>query len=76
MKKVSYFLSHPIQYQTPLLQKIEKIKGIDLEVIYFTDHTINGLDKQFGRKIKWDIPLLEGYNYFFLKNFSRKLAVS
>jgi len=27
-------------------------------------------DSGFGRKIKWDIPLLDGYRFKFLKNFS------
>ncbi len=76
MKKVSYFLSHPIQYQTPLLQRLAKLEGMDLEVVYFTDHTIGGLDTQFGIEVKWDIPLLEGYQYRFLKNYARNPAVS
>jgi glycosyltransferase involved in cell wall biosynthesis len=76
MKKIAYFLSHPIQYQTPLFQKFDKIKAIDFEVIYFTDHTLGGLDRQFGINISWDIPLLEGYKYQFLKNHARNPAVS
>jgi glycosyltransferase involved in cell wall biosynthesis len=30
------------------------------------------MDKQFGVKIKWDIPLLDGYEYKFFKNYSWK----
>ncbi|MCW8896629.1 MAG: glycosyltransferase family 4 protein [Flavobacteriales bacterium] len=75
-KKVAYFLSHPIQYQTPLLQKLNTLENIDLQVIYFTDHTIGGLDRQFGINVTWDIPLLNGYNYIFLKNYAKKPAVS
>lgn len=77
MKKVSYFLSHPIQYQSPLLKYLySNLKNIDLEVVYFTDHTLGGLDRQFGLNVKWDVPLLEGYKYKFLKNYSLKPAVS
>jgi len=76
MKKIAYFLSHPIQYQTPLFQKINKIKNIDFEVIYFTNHTLGGLDKQFGINVTWDIPLLNGYKYRFLKNYATTPAVS
>ena len=75
-KKVTYFLSHPIQYQTPLLQKLNTVEKIDLQVIYFTDHTIGGLDRQFGINVTWDIPLLSGYNYIFLKNYAKNPAVS
>ena len=77
MKKVSYFLSHPIQYQTPMLQYLnENLDSVDLEVVYFTKHTLGGLDRQFGVKINWDIPLLRGYKFTFLKNYSLKPAVS
>jgi glycosyltransferase involved in cell wall biosynthesis len=76
MKKIAYFLSHPIQYQTPLFQRLHKSDDIDLEVLYFTDHTLGGLDSQFGINIKWDIPLLEDYNYQFIKNTAKNPAVS
>lgn len=76
MIKVTYILSHPIQYISPLLQMLEADSSIQLKVCYFTDHTIGGLDRQFGQKIKWDIPLLEGYQYYFLKNYSPRPAVS
>lgn len=48
----------------------------DFEVVYFTNHTLGGLDKQFGVNVDWDVPLLEGYKYVFLKNYSWKPAVS
>jgi len=77
MKKVSYFLSHPIQYQTPLIQNLHKnLEGIELDVVYFANHTIGGYDKQFGINVKWDIPLLHGYNFHFLKNYSPRPSVS
>jgi hypothetical protein len=44
------------------------VEGIDLTVYYFTQHTLKGVDRQFGKEIEWDIPLLEGYKYQFLKN--------
>ncbi len=76
MIKITYVLSHPIQYISPLLQMLEADSSIQLKVCYFTDHTIGGLDRQFGQKIKWDIPLLEGYDYHFVKNYSPQPAVS
>lgn len=65
--KVLYFLSHPIQYFSPLLKKLAEV--VDLEVYYFSDSSIKGgLDKGFGKNVTWDIPLLEGYSSSFLKN--------
>lgn len=73
--KIAYFLSHPIQYFSPLL--VEMSKQFDLHVYYFSDASIKGnMDKGFGQKVKWDIPLLEGYQYTFLKNFSPRKSLS
>jgi glycosyltransferase involved in cell wall biosynthesis len=69
-KKVIYFLSHPIQYFSPLLKALSK--EIDIEVYYFSDASVRGsIDKEFGEKVKWDLPMLEGYKYKFLKNYVR-----
>jgi glycosyltransferase involved in cell wall biosynthesis len=68
-KKIAYFLSHPIQYFSPLLK--EMAKEFDLHVCYFSDPGAKGsIDKGFGQAIKWDVPLLEGYDYTFIKNYS------
>jgi glycosyltransferase involved in cell wall biosynthesis len=50
-----------------------KQPDIDLLVLYCTDENVKGhIDQGFGVQVKWDIPLLEGYNYQFLKNNSWK----
>src|SRR5687768_16514829 len=73
--KVSYFLSHPIQYFSPLLREIAKV--FDLQVYYFSDTSIKGhLDSGFGQNIKWDIPLLDGYKAIFLRNLSFRQSLS
>lgn len=73
--KISYYLSHPIQYFSPLLQLMAK--EFDLQVYYFSDASIKGnYDVGFNQKVKWDIPLLEGYKYTFLKNISIRESLS
>jgi glycosyltransferase involved in cell wall biosynthesis len=70
-KKITYFISHPIQYFSPLFRELGKV--VDLEVYYFSNASIKGQkDAGFGKTIKWDTPLLEGYTSFFLKNYGRK----
>ena len=67
--KLAYFVSHPIQYQAPLLKKISAEKNIDLHVFFLTNPaTQNHTDKGFNTKIKWDTPLLDGYQYTFLNS--------
>lgn len=75
MKKISYFLSHPIQYQSPLLREFSERDFCDFEVAYFHNN-VGKQDSQFGKEIIWDIPLLEGYKHVFLKNHSKSPGVS
>jgi glycosyltransferase involved in cell wall biosynthesis len=65
--RVAYFVSHPIQYQAPLLRRIAQEPDIDLTVFYSSDLSVRGYkDAGFGVHVQWDIPLLEGYKYEFL----------
>ena len=67
---IIYFLSHPIQYISPLLQELSKETNLD--VYYYSDISIKGgVDKGFGKNIVWDLPLLQGYKSSFLKNLSK-----
>lgn len=64
------FASHPIQYQAPLFRALAARPEIDLEVCFYCRWGVEQhLDPQFGVPVAWDIPLLEGYRYRFLKNF-------
>lgn len=75
-KRFIFLLSHPIQYFSPLFQLIAKNSDFDLLVLYCSDENVKGhIDKGFGVEVKWDIPLLEGYNYKFLQNISWKPSI-
>ena len=68
--QVAAYLSHPIQYFAPLFREIAKDQSIDLVVYYGSLCGIQDrLDKGFGKKVSWDIPLLGGYNHKFIKGF-------
>jgi glycosyltransferase involved in cell wall biosynthesis len=76
MQRIIFLNSHPIQYFAPLYQQIAKDTDFNLEVLYCSDETLQGAtDKQFGVQFKWDIPLLEGYKYIFLRNASRSPSI-
>lgn len=71
MKKLAIFMSHPIQYQVPLLVKLDAKVDINTHTFFFWDFGVNEtFEGDFGRKIKWDIPILDGYAHSFLKNYS------
>ncbi len=65
--RLAYFVTHPIQYQAPLLRRIAQERDINLTVFFSSDISVRGyVDKGFGIRVQWDTPLLEGYKYEFL----------
>jgi glycosyltransferase involved in cell wall biosynthesis len=65
--RLAYLVSHPIQYQAPLLRCISREPDIDLTVFFGSDFSVRGYkDEGFGVGVKWDVPLLDGYRHEFL----------
>lgn len=65
--RLAYFVTHPIQYQAPLLRRIAQEADIDLKVFFSSDVSVRGyIDQGFGVRVEWDTPLLEGYEHEFL----------
>ena len=47
--RIAYLVSHPIQYQVPLLRRIAQEPDIDLTVLFGSDFSVRGYeDKGFG----------------------------
>lgn len=60
--RVAYLVTHPIQYQAPLLRMIAADRDVHLETFFATDFSARAFhDPEFGRAVEWDVPLLEGY---------------
>ncbi|MBS1798992.1 MAG: glycosyltransferase family 4 protein [Acidobacteria bacterium] len=66
--RLAYLVTHPIQYQAPLLRRIAQEPDIDLTAFFGSDFSIRGYnDVGFGGVgVKWDVPLLGGYKHEFL----------
>lgn len=65
--RLAYLVSHPIQYQAPLLRRIALEPEIDLTVFFGSDFSLRSYrDEGFGVDVAWDVPLLEGYRHEFL----------
>ena len=65
--KVAYLVSHPIQYQAPLLRRISQEPDIELMVFFGSNFSVREyVDKGFGVDVKWDVPLVDGYGHEFL----------
>ena len=62
MIKLAYLVSHPIQYQAPLLRLISEHPDIDLTVFFCSNISIDRfVDPEFRHAISWDTPIVEGY---------------
>ena len=67
--RVLFVTSHPVQYQAPLFRRLAADPRIESHVVYATlKGAERALDPDFGAEIKWDIPLLDGYEWKEAKN--------
>ncbi|WP_295667814.1 glycosyltransferase family 4 protein [uncultured Mucilaginibacter sp.] len=72
MKKLAIISTHPIQYYAPVFQLMYKRAKLDIKVFYtWGEASAHKFDPGFKKKIKWDIPLLEGYPYEWAENTSK-----
>lgn len=74
MKKLAIITTHPIQYNAPLFALLTARGRVELKVFYTWGEDVlkAKYDPGFQRVVNWDIPLLEGYNYAFVKNTAAK----
>ena len=71
MIRLAIITTHPIQYNAPLFKLLSERSKIQIKIFYTWGETaLNKFDPGFGKNIEWDIPLLNGYEYSFVKNIS------
>ena len=69
--RIAFVSSHPVPYHVPTYRELAALPGVDLEVLYLHEHGVSEtFDVGFGRAVKFDVPLLEGYRYRFLRNLA------
>lgn len=69
--KLAILATHPIQYQAPLFRALAAHPELDVKVYFCArDGAAEYFDAGFGRRVQWDVPLLEGYDHEFLPNWS------
>ena len=68
-KKLAIVTTHPIQYQVPLFKKITYLNKFEADVYFASKQGLRSkyIDKEFKKKINWNIDLTSGYKYFFSK---------
>jgi glycosyltransferase involved in cell wall biosynthesis len=72
--KLAIVCSHPIQYYAPVFRRHAHSESVLPRVFYTWSQTADGpvYDPDFGARFAWDIPLLEGYDYRFVKNTAKE----
>jgi len=67
--RLAILSTHPIQYHAEWFRALAACPGLDIRVYYCHQATPREqAGAGFGVEFDWDVPLLEGYPYRFLKN--------
>lgn len=74
--KLGLVTTHPIQYHSAWFRALASHPEVDLNVFFC--HRVTPAEQAtagFGVEFEWDISLLDGYNYRFLKNRSSNPSI-
>ncbi|GAC1309879.1 MAG: hypothetical protein NVSMB24_26110 [Mucilaginibacter sp.] len=72
MKKLAIITTHPVQYYAPVFQLLHQRQQLNIKVFYtWGEGVLSRYDPGFKKNIEWDIPLLNGYPFEWVKNTSK-----
>lgn len=64
-----FISTHAVQYASPIFREMAQNPRLEFQVAYCSlQGAEGGLDKDFGREVKWDLPLLDGYPWIQAPN--------
>ena len=67
--KLGVLAHSPIQYHSPLYDRLAERGNVELDVLYLSDKGYRAtIDPKFGVAVAWDIDLLSGHTHQFLDN--------
>lgn len=70
--RLAIVTTHPIQYYAPWFRFLAEVAGLDLKVFYLWDGGAHDRhDAGFDQTVRWDVPLLDGYEHEFVPNESK-----
>ena len=73
MKKLAIITTHPMQYYAPIFLLLSQRKKIAIKVFYtLGEGAANKFDHGFNKVIEWDVPLLEGYEFEWMKKINEE----
>ncbi|WP_404789614.1 glycosyltransferase family 4 protein [Altericista sp. CCNU0014] len=72
--RLGVVFTHPTQHHGPLWRKLSEQPGVSLKVLYLSNENQSAGDSFLGDQAKpWDVDLLSGYSYEYLKDLSGKV---
>jgi glycosyltransferase involved in cell wall biosynthesis len=67
--RLLFISTHAVQYAPPIFRKMAQHPRLEIQVAYCSlQGAEGGLDVGFGREVKWDVPLLDGYSWVQVPN--------
>lgn len=67
-------VTHPVQYFSPLFDKVTANGRVDLQVVYGNDAGVRLVEDEGLGTLQWDIPLVEGHPHTFLSTGEARLG--
>lgn len=75
--RLTILVSHPIQYFAPVYRELSRRDDLDVHVVFRARAGIDSyFDEGFGREVRWDVDLLEGYSHEFLSDRTEPDAIA
>ena len=72
--RLGVVFTHPTQHHGPLWRKLSEQPGLSLKVLYLSSENQGSGDTFLGKSAQaWDVDLLSGYDYEYLKDLSGKV---
>jgi glycosyltransferase involved in cell wall biosynthesis len=72
--RLGIVFTHPTQHHAPLWRKLNEQPGVSVKVFYLCNENQVGGDPHLNSSEPWDVDLLSGYQYEYLKTFRGKIA--
>jgi glycosyltransferase involved in cell wall biosynthesis len=72
--RLGVVFTHPTQHHGPLWRKLNEQPNLSVKVLYLSDENQGSGDRDLGASSQaWDVDLLSGYEYKYLKDLSGKV---
>ena len=68
VNRLAIITTHPIQYYAPIFSRLAGYEDLEIKVFYTWEKEAAKFDRDFGKEVEWDLPLLDGYPYCFVPN--------